>query len=356
MHIGRRTLCSGGNTAYGWGNSATKGYLSTATSAGGDLTGTYPNPTIANNAVNSNKIENGSILGADLNQMSATSGQYLKWNGTTWLPGNETDPVYSASPAAGITNTQIGNWNTAYGWGNHSVAGYLSNGSTAGGDLTGTYPNPTLADGAVQGDDIDQMGASDGNVLAWSSSNSRWQPLSGGSSGAENINELADGISDASNVFLGAGSGVNDDGDNRNTGVGINSLNANTSGFDNSAFGFSALHSNSSGQYNTASGSYALYTNTAGLYNTANGYRALYSNTNGTHNTANGVASLYSNTTGFNNVANGSTALYYNISGYYNTANGSMALNNNQTGSSNTSNGCQSLFSNTKVYLVIVFL
>jgi hypothetical protein len=38
----------------------------------------------------------------------------------------ETDPVFSASAAAGITSTQITNWDTAYGWGDHSTAGYLT--------------------------------------------------------------------------------------------------------------------------------------------------------------------------------------------------------------------------------------
>lgn len=32
----------------------------------------------------------------------------------------ETDPVFNASPAKGITSGNISNWNTAYGWGNHS--------------------------------------------------------------------------------------------------------------------------------------------------------------------------------------------------------------------------------------------
>ena len=32
----------------------------------------------------------------------------------------ETDPVFAASPAHGITNTNITNWNAAYGWGNHA--------------------------------------------------------------------------------------------------------------------------------------------------------------------------------------------------------------------------------------------
>ena len=38
----------------------------------------------------------------------------------------ETDPVFTASPAGGITTTDINNWNTAYGWGDHASAGYLT--------------------------------------------------------------------------------------------------------------------------------------------------------------------------------------------------------------------------------------
>lgn len=38
----------------------------------------------------------------------------------------ETDPIFSASPASGITTTNITNWNTAYSWGDHSLAGYLT--------------------------------------------------------------------------------------------------------------------------------------------------------------------------------------------------------------------------------------
>ena len=37
----------------------------------------------------------------------------------------ETDPVFTASPAAGITLTKINQWDTAYGWGNHANGGYL---------------------------------------------------------------------------------------------------------------------------------------------------------------------------------------------------------------------------------------
>ncbi|MFO7670809.1 MAG: DUF1566 domain-containing protein [Bacteroidales bacterium] len=38
----------------------------------------------------------------------------------------ETDPLWSVSPSFGITGSSISNWNTAFGWGNHATAGYLT--------------------------------------------------------------------------------------------------------------------------------------------------------------------------------------------------------------------------------------
>lgn len=67
-----------------------------------------------------------------------------KWNlvgGTGGGIGTETDPVFAASIASGITNTNITNWNTAFGWGNHATQGYLTNTT---GDVR--YYTKTLAD------------------------------------------------------------------------------------------------------------------------------------------------------------------------------------------------------------------
>jgi hypothetical protein len=53
----------------------------------------------------------------------------IRVNDTTYLIGMDTlyikkmvesDPFFTTSPAVGITNTNISNWNTAFGWGNHA--------------------------------------------------------------------------------------------------------------------------------------------------------------------------------------------------------------------------------------------
>lgn len=50
---------------------------------------------------------------------------------------SESDPVFSASAAAGILAGDITNWDTAYGWGDHASAGYP--------DISGTPANNQIA-------------------------------------------------------------------------------------------------------------------------------------------------------------------------------------------------------------------
>jgi hypothetical protein len=63
-------------------------------------------------------------------QTNGTPGFYY-YNGSAWTligtgTGSESDPFFTASPAKDITNTNITNWNSAFGWGNHASAGYLT--------------------------------------------------------------------------------------------------------------------------------------------------------------------------------------------------------------------------------------
>jgi len=58
---------------------------------------------------------------------NGTIGGNLYIAGTMYGNANltETDPIFTASDAFGITSTDITNWDTAYGWGDHSGAGYF---------------------------------------------------------------------------------------------------------------------------------------------------------------------------------------------------------------------------------------
>ena len=91
------------NTVYSWGNHASVGYLTSYTEL---------DPHWATSLWYSKNPSNFSTTGHVHNQ-------YL----TSFT---ELDPIFNASQAAGITLTNINNWNTAFGWGNHASAGYLT--------------------------------------------------------------------------------------------------------------------------------------------------------------------------------------------------------------------------------------
>jgi hypothetical protein len=75
-------------------------------------------------------------------ELSISGGNTVDLDGRYLTSFTESDPVFSASPAAAITAPQISNWDTAFGWGNHAVAGYLLSSTAAttyqplDGDLT----------------------------------------------------------------------------------------------------------------------------------------------------------------------------------------------------------------------------
>ena len=103
------------------------GSASPTGSAGGDLSGTYPNPTVA-------KIKGNSVTTQTLN--STTDGYVLTWDNTDGYWKAEVIPTQTAS-------------------------------GSAGGDLSGTYPNPTVA--KIDGYSV-PAGGSTGNALQISGS------------------------------------------------------------------------------------------------------------------------------------------------------------------------------------------
>ncbi|MFK5878290.1 MAG: tail fiber domain-containing protein [Flavobacteriaceae bacterium] len=163
--------------------------------------------------------------------------------------------------------------------------------------------------------------------------------------GSQKIDDLSDGKSDGSSVFLGENAGLVDDGNNLNTAFGVDALHNNLDGSRNIANGKSTLRFNVSGSNNVAIGYQSLYANNSGNDNIANGYHALLANFSGSNNIAIGSNALNSNKAS-ENVAVGYFALYDNTSGIENTAIGTYSLQNND-GRRNTAVGFNSLNLNT---------
>lgn len=134
------------DTAYGWGNHASAGYLDSA-DIGVTVQGYNANTVIDaayvhtdNNFTTTEQSKLAGIAaGAEVNvnaDWSAVSGDAQILNKPTAVSAftndagyltsyTETDPVYTASSWYTTTNNSA-NWNTAYGWGNHASAGYLT--------------------------------------------------------------------------------------------------------------------------------------------------------------------------------------------------------------------------------------
>ena len=134
---------------------------------------------------------------------------------------------------------------------------------------------------------------------------------------------------------------------NTNTALGVQGLNANTSGFSNTAVGYNSLQQNTTGYENTAVGTSALLFNTTGSKNSAFGANAFATNTTGYENTAIGDGALFLNSNGYGNTAIGYQALLQNSTARGNTACGIFALTQNTTGNDNTAVGYNALFGNT---------
>ncbi len=114
---------------------------------------------LADNAITSAKIIDASILGIDLNQMGAVNNQVLKWNGATWAPAAD----------AGGTAYLDGNGLTLTGntFDVDPLAGEVTGPTNATLIANDAVTTAKIANAAILGEDINQMGAINDQVLKW---------------------------------------------------------------------------------------------------------------------------------------------------------------------------------------------
>lgn len=224
------------------------------------------------------------LVDTHLNTSTATTGQYLGWNGADYA------------------------WSTVSGYTDADVDTHLN---------TGT--------------------ATTGEVLSWTGSDYDWVAVSGG---ATDIDGLSDGYSDGSSVGLGTGALANDDGTtNENVAIGLDASKGTTSGRNNVAVGYRAGFGINTGLFNVSVGSQARSSGNSS-YATAVGYLAGYKD-NGSYNVSIGHSALYGATTltGTHNVGVGYQTGYDLTTGANNFLGGYLAGTNLTTGSNNVALG-----------------
>lgn len=143
--------------------------------AGGALTGTYPNPSIATDAIGSSNIVNGTILNADVSTSAAIAYSKLNLTGSV----TSSDIANGTIAIADLSATGTASSSTFLRGDNTWATPTAAPSGSAGGHLTGTYPNPSIADGVVTVAKISATGAPSSSTYL--RGDGQWATPAGGS-------------------------------------------------------------------------------------------------------------------------------------------------------------------------------
>jgi len=316
------------------------------------------------------------------------------------------DGMSTAHVANGITSSLITNWNTAFSWGNHSLAGYAVYPSQTGNNGKYLKTNGTTASWsklAVQGETglpdevLFEVKNKDGQTIfaVYDEGvrifvNDQAKGAKGGFAvggfglakqesqkylyvDGDSIRAYVDTTSSKAakggfavggfglskgytpkflsmtpkNYFIGEGSGSKNTTVRFNSFVGFQSGLNNSTGRYNAFFGYQGGYNNTSGNSNLFLGYQSGFSNTTGSYNSFVGYKAGYANTTGALNTFIGSYSGTNNSSGYNNTFIGFYSGYLNTGGYENNFIGYRAGYSNSGGHNNIFMGTDAGYSNS---------
>lgn len=363
---------------------------------GGDITGTYDNLMIKPNTIGSDELQNQSVLGAHIHPMGASSGQVLKWNGSTWAPAEDltgggggsynagTGINISGNTISALTDNALWNALKLYGRDISSSAPAMNqvlkwNGTlwapaddeTGGGggsyqagvgiSISGNVINALANDPlwnaqSLQGRNVHNSNPTNGQALVWNAAQSRWeaQTLSGaglGGSGTTNYIPKFTGTNNLGNSTLyngtnGLGLGTTAPSASFHIQGQVNQSHILIENFNGQTNANPAL------RINNANGDEFIRLHSDNIRNLFLGRNAGAVNvavpqSSGEFNTFLGAESGAANTLGNNNTGTGFSTLAINDDGNNNTALGSHVLMVNTSGGFNTAVGAFSMQENS---------